>query len=138
MNSIQGFFNSVPGEKDEIKDVDIYISNRGDLQEIKGIDVIIRSILNILFTVKGSYIMDPEYGCGLHKYIFEPCDDVTLESIQNEISMALLRYEGRAKVNSGIAFLQDGKGFVINLTVDYRGETKKTSLMIDESLLKNV
>ena len=53
------------------------------------------SIMNILSTEPGERIMNPEFGCSLRKYIFEPIDPITAFNIKTEIKYSLEKYEKR-------------------------------------------
>ena len=53
------------------------------------------SIHNIITTPKGSVPGNPEFGSGMHKYIFEPMDPLVKESIKAEIEYAIKRWEQR-------------------------------------------
>jgi phage baseplate assembly protein W len=47
------------------------------------------NLLHLLLTKKGSRLYRPEFGTDIWKYLFEPMDVTTLESIQNEIVLAV-------------------------------------------------
>lgn len=53
------------------------------------------SITNILATEPGERVMNPEFGCRLSKYVFEPIDDITAYNIKAEIKFALEKFEPR-------------------------------------------
>ena len=137
-NSVQDFFKKIPGTKSELKDVDCSISFNVDIKEIRGIDVIVRSLYNLLMTKKGSYIFDPDYGASLYKYLFEQCDDITKEDMYQEIEAAIRKYENRAKISYDINFLKDKRGFIVDLYIEYNGEKKTVSIPVDESMLKTL
>ena len=138
-NSIDEFFSRVPGSKTDLKSMENFISNQGDFTQIKNIDVILRSLMNLIMTVKGTYLFDPEYGTNIVKYIFEPVDEITKDSILQDISASVSRYEGRSSSTFDIKFLKgDIKGFVLDVNVSYQGEKKEISIRVDESLLKSI
>ena len=64
-------------------------SGDSDVQE--AIDV-------ILGTAPGERPMRPEFGCGIHNYVFETIDASTLAKIEYEIREALDRWEPRIEV----------------------------------------
>jgi phage baseplate assembly protein W len=125
-------------KKRVITDVMPLISPLGDLTKIEDIDVIVQSIVNIILTPKRTYIFDPEYGCDLYKYIFEPADDRTKNSIQSEIISSIGRYESRANISADVEFLSDKKGFNVSISIQYKDRKKKTTITIDESILKTL
>lgn len=138
-NSISEFFTRIPGQKSDIRSLDNYLNKQGDFAEIKNVDVMLRSIMNLLMTIKGTYIFDPEFGCNIVKYIFEPADEITRESILQDVAANLARYEDRGDNTYNIKFLSGNlKGFVLNISVSYQDEKKEISIRIDESLLKSM
>jgi len=140
--ALQGIeaFNSVIQNKDTIKFKDIIpdINSTGDFTELENVDVILQSIINLFSTTIGSYPFDPEYGCNIYKYIFEPATEKTRLDIKREISSALSRYEGRTKIEFDVKFYKDDKGFLINFTINYQGTKKQVTVPITEELLKTL
>lgn len=137
-NTLEKFRDTIPGNSKTPTDIVPLMDPSGDLKKITGIDVIVTGIRNLLLTSKGSYVFDPEYGVGIHRYIFDLFDERTEELIKSEITGALRRYEGRASVKPVIRKLSGGrKGFKIDLEIKYRGENRSISLSFDESLLRD-
>ncbi len=136
--SLENFNNIIPGNSKTPHDIIPKIDSTGDLKKIKGIDVIITSIRNLLLTSKGTYVFDPEFGVGLHRFIFEMFDERTKEKISAEINAAVKRYERRAKITTNVRRLSGGKkGFRIDMSITYEGENRSVSLNFDESLLRD-
>ena len=52
MSDIIEFLKVVPGRNDEPVDVIPYISEKGDFQEVVGVDTIVQSIKRVLLTAK--------------------------------------------------------------------------------------
>lgn len=129
------FLNKAPTLKEDIRDVNNRIDDVGDLQEIRGVTAIIKSILNNLLMVPETYVFDPPLGIGIQRYIFEPADEKTVSLIENRVKEAVKKYEGRAKIETKIVLHYTGKGFTIFFNVFYDGRTKKYTLYINESLL---
>lgn len=138
VNKSDTFIKNIVGSREELVDVDSIINQLGDLQELKGIDVIIRRILvNLL--VK-TYVFDPEYGYNLPKYIFDPTDYKTLSRIENIVQHAIdiSISPSLAKIVPSVKFLSNKKGFKIDLNVEYKGKKDTVTLDVDESLLRTV
>ena len=57
-------------------------------------------ITHLLFTVKGSKLRDPEFGCNLLSYIFEPDDDTTWDSVKTECKNAISKYVNGCSLNT--------------------------------------
>ncbi len=56
------------------------------------------SIRIILLTSRGERVMRPEFGAGLHDYVFDTMSATTIGSIQATIHDALVEWEPRIKV----------------------------------------
>lgn len=54
----------------------------------------------ILATAPGERPMRPEFGCGVHQYVFDPADATTSGRIAYEVRAALRRWEPRIDVLS--------------------------------------
>lgn len=85
------------------------------------------AIFIILGTVPGERIMQPNFGCGIHEYVFTTMDALSLRLIENAVMEALTRWEPRidlieVKVTADPA--SEGK-LLINL--DYTVRTTNTS-----------
>jgi len=132
-NLLDRFNKNVRGSSGRIVDYISIISSKGDFKQIRNLDVILNSWNNILLTPLRTYLFDPEFGSNLYKMVFEPVDQNTVDRIKTEIENSLLKYDDRAAItNINISFLQDGKGFNVDITVDYEGEEGNLSLTLDE------
>lgn len=49
-------------------------------------------IMHVIFTPKGQRLRNPEFGTDLIKYIFDPNDTATWESVKNEIKDSVSRW----------------------------------------------
>jgi len=58
-------------------------------------DVLRTSIINILMTRKGEYVMYPEFGAGIPQLVFEQNDDVLPASIKALVESAIRRWDDR-------------------------------------------
>jgi phage baseplate assembly protein W len=66
-----------------------------------------QAIQLILGTAPGERPMRPEFGCGVHDFVFDTIDAGTVARMETEIRSALDRWEPRIEV-SGIEFDLDG------------------------------
>ncbi len=137
-NSLEKFRKVIQGRKNIPRDIDSDIHSSGDFKTLEGIDSIVKGIVNTLLTCDETYLFDPMYGIGLQKYIFEPCDFITKESIENEVKKKLSKYEDRANVTPSVSFFKNKKGFRIDLVIKYEGQQKSVHINMDESLLKTL
>jgi len=74
------------------------VDRRGGIALSSGDDDVREAIALILGTAKGDRPMRPEFGCGIHNYIFESIDAHALGKVEYEIREALDRWEPRAEV----------------------------------------
>lgn len=74
------------------------VDRRGGLALSKDIDDVQEAIALILGTARGERPMRPEFGCGVHDYVFESVDAYALGRIEYEIRYALDRWEPRIEV----------------------------------------
>lgn len=55
-------------------------------------DGIKSQVLHVLFTPRGQYLRNPDFGCDLIKYIFGPKDSLTFGEIKSEITSQISKY----------------------------------------------
>ncbi len=96
-----------------------------------GVDMIsdeadIRSSLEILLSTEvGERVMQPRYGCSLHRLMFEPLD-LTLQTYMKDlIRVAILYFEPRIIPNDVTFELVPSEGR-IDITIDYTIATTNT------------
>lgn len=132
------FEKTVPGSFNEIMDLEPTIDSNGDFRKLSGIDAIVTDIIKILMTEKGTYLWDPLYGTGLHKKVFEQGDDVTRQSIDQETHEAIKRYNPNivSLINSN--FFNGNKGFAVNISINYNGESRRFTIPFQTDLLRSV
>lgn len=134
--NIEDFNRIVPGQNDEPRDIRPSLNQFGDFEEILGIDTVIENLRRMLLTPRGTYPFDPEFGSDIYKFIFEPADLVTKEEIEYEVSslISYLRYP-KTKITYKVIFFNDSKGFRLDFDIKYNGEHKKSTVVLDETLL---
>jgi phage baseplate assembly protein W len=74
------------------------VDRRGGVALSRDNDDVQEAIALILGTAPGERPMRPEFGCGVHNYIFESVDAYALGRIEYEIRVALDRWEPRIDV----------------------------------------
>lgn len=92
----------------------------GRVEFADGVTDIEQSIRIILGTAKGERVMRPEFGCGIHEYVFETVDATTLTLVRTSVEDALREWEPRIDVQDvsvSTDELEDGKLLV---RIDYR------------------
>src|SRR5207237_9273388 len=63
------------------------------------------SIRLILGTAIGERPMRPEFGCGIHDYVFAPADSETANKIAAEVRASLRRWDAGLRVRDGVVSL---------------------------------
>lgn len=138
-NLLDRFRKNVVGSKKKIYDYLPKISPSGDFKRIENINVIISSWNNILQTPRRTYIHDPEFGSDLHKMVFEPADQMTLDRIKEEVVYRIRLYDDRATIEKvEVSFLPNKKGANLKIIVSYQGEKGVLTLKFDDTTIETV
>jgi phage baseplate assembly protein W len=85
------------------------VDRLGGIALVSGADDINEAIMLILSTAPGERPMRPNFGCGIHDYIFESVDAYVVGRLEREIRIALDRWEPRIEVKD-ITILTDRAG----------------------------
>ncbi|BCJ56020.1 hypothetical protein Asp14428_74950 [Actinoplanes sp. NBRC 14428] len=80
---------------------------------------LIEAIRLILATAPGERPMRPEFGCGIHDYVFAPADENTAGRIAFEVRRALDRWEPRIEVTDVEVGFDDEDVGVLYIDVRY-------------------
>lgn len=59
-----------------------------------------QAIRIILYTAKGERVMRPDFGCGIHDYVFASMNTTTIGLMESSVREALIRWEPRIQVIS--------------------------------------
>jgi phage baseplate assembly protein W len=138
-NLLDRFNKQVRGSEKRIFDYLPKITAKGDFKRINDLNVIINSWTNILMTPRRTYINDPEYGSDLHLQVFEPTDDISVETIETEILDRLRIYDDRASiVNLQVFTAKNQKGFSVEMTVDFEGLKEDISISFDDTTFREI
>ena len=92
---------------------------------------IAEAIQLILATVPGERPMRPEFGCGVHSYVFAPADENTAGRIAFEVRRSLDRWEPRIDVNDvEVGFdVEDAGLLYIDIRYSIRGTNDPRNLV---------
>lgn len=135
-NLLDRFKKNTIGSATTIFDYLPRITSSGDFKRVRELDVIITSWNNILITPRRSFIHDPEFGSDLPLMVFEPTDEETVERIKTEVVDRIRQYDDRATINGIDVLLKaNKKGFVVNVFVEYEGDTGTLSVSFDDSTI---
>jgi uncharacterized protein len=78
----------------------IRVNARGGLSYSQHEQDIEEAVWLILATAKGERVMEPNFGCGIHDYVFAPNNPGTRGSITYEVQAALAEFERRIDVEN--------------------------------------
>ncbi len=82
-------------------------------------DSIRESIILILSTSKGERVMRPDFGSGIHEYVFQVINTSSLALIKSSIQEALRTYEPRIEVTDISINTESVSNGVLKISVDY-------------------
>jgi phage baseplate assembly protein W len=96
------------------------VDSRGGIAMVREESDVDQAIAIILGTAPGERPMRPEFGCGVHDYVFDTIDASTVGRMEEEVRNALTRWEPRIDV-VGLDFDLDGvdRGELM-IRIDYR------------------
>jgi phage baseplate assembly protein W len=77
------------------------------------------SIRLILGTARGERPMRPEFGCGIHDYVFAPADSTTAGLIAFEVRASLTRWEPRIDVVDVVVTVDDIRAETLYIDIIY-------------------
>jgi phage baseplate assembly protein W len=85
----------------------------------------------ILGTAFGERPMRPQFGCGIHDYVFAPADDATAGRLAHEVRESLDQWEPRIDVDDVDVTLdeQDRTTFYIDVRYSVRGTNDPRNLV---------
>ena len=104
----------------------IRVNARGGLSFASHEQKIDEAIWILLSTAKGERVMEPDYGCGIHDYVFAPNNPGTRGAIAYEVQEALTRYERRIDVTNLQVETFPGQNNQLLIRIDYRVRSTNT------------
>ena len=100
-------------------------------EEVK--DKVASEILHVVLTPKRSRLRQPDFGTNLIKYIFEPGDNVTWDSVISEATEAISKYVSNARLESMRTITDDTKPEDVYLDLRYsvmKGNTEENNRIV--------
>lgn len=99
-------------------------------KSLSGLDLAKQDLLNHFKIRKGEKWTNPDFGCDLPLYIFEPLDQATQDAINEEV-YNVVSYDPRFEVNdSNIRVDQSKHSVTVNVKLTYLPTTTATDLQI--------
>ena len=89
--------------------------------------------MHVIFTPKGQRLRMPEFGTDLIRYIFEPNDNQTWESINNEIREAVSLYVKNVFLRDINIITDENKPNSIYVRIDY--SVKRGNVVTNDSII---
>lgn len=96
-----------------------FTMSQGSLQTSEGADSIRESILIILQTAPGERVMRPNFGCGIHEFVFHPNNSSTANVLAHEVKQSLLKFEPRINVDNVKVYSDPEEGSRMNIEIEY-------------------
>jgi phage baseplate assembly protein W len=87
---------------------------------VEGDAVVSQALMMMLGTTPGERVMRPDWGCPLHRLLFQPNDGATAGLAIHYVRQAIDRHEPRAEVLSIDAGADPSEPGQLNLTLTYR------------------
>ena len=99
-------------------------------KSLSGLDLAKQDLLNHFKIRKGEKWSNPDFGCDLELYVFEPLDQATQDAIEEEV-YNVVSYDPRFEVNnSDISVNHDTHSVTVNVKLTYLPTTTATDLQI--------
>jgi Bacteriophage baseplate protein W len=98
----------------------IRVSPSGALTYSSGEEHIQQAIWLVIGTALGERSMRPEFGCGIHEYVFAPNSPTTRGNVAHQVRRALTDWEPRIDVQDVSVEAVPGVENLMLIRVDYR------------------
>jgi phage baseplate assembly protein W len=98
----------------------VEVDPHGALSLVEGAKDVEQAIEIILSTAPGERPMRPEFGCGVHRLVFERMEGATLGRVEREIRRALKLWEPRINVEAVSIDLDERQEGRLLVSIDYR------------------
>ena len=85
------------------------------------------SIWIILSTAPGERLMRPDFGCGIHEYVFAPNNTRTAGLVRQKVEEALSRWEPRIEVQEVLVEADAEESTVLLVQIAYRVRASDSS-----------
>ena len=89
-------------------------------------DLIVLLIQLILGTAPGERPMRPEFGCGVHDFVFDSIDANTIGNMEQAIREALLRWEPRIDVTDVKFDASEAVNGLLTINIEYKVRATNT------------
>jgi phage baseplate assembly protein W len=98
----------------------LQVDSRGAIAIARHEERVAESIALILGTARGERVMLPAFGCGIHRLVFEPNNDLTTGRVAESVRRALVDFEARIDVLDVRVESAPNEPNLLLIRVDYR------------------
>jgi len=78
-----------------------------------------QAIYIILFTAKGERLMHPDFGCGIHSFVFSIMNTTTITLLEQSVREALEKWEPRISLDNVKVKYEPSPGNKCLINIDY-------------------
>ena len=104
----------------------LQVDRRGGIALARDEQDIDQAIQLILGTAPGERPMRPEFGCGVHDFVFDSIDANTIGNMEEAIREALLRWEPRIDVTDVKFDASDAVNGLLTINIEYKVRATNT------------
>jgi phage baseplate assembly protein W len=104
----------------------LQVDRRGGIALAHDEQDIVQAIMLILGTAPGERPMRPEFGCGVHDFVFDSIDAGTAGRMEEAIRVALDRWEPRIEVISVTFNLDSAESGLLTIDIGFRVRATNT------------
>ncbi|QFT76046.1 GPW/gp25 family protein [Erythrobacter sp. THAF29] len=97
--------------------------SRGSPRLVEGDRTVRQALMMLLGTRPGERVMRPEWGCPLHRVLFQPNDGATAGLAIHYVRQSIARHEPRVEVRSVTAAADRARPECLDIRLEYRVRT---------------
>jgi len=110
---------SILGRESTYADLDLLFRPNpvtGDINPVRDIEAIKRSIKNLIFTNYNERPFQPEIGSGIRDILFEPADEITIHDLKEAVIRTVDNFEPRISLlNVDVVDNADNNEYTVNI-----------------------
>jgi phage baseplate assembly protein W len=108
-----------------------YVGKR-DILLLTNEQAVLEAIKNIIITEPGERVMNPDFGCPIQHYLFEPIDPITMVSLKIAVTDAIWKWEDNRIENLDVQVTSDPDLNTLSITVVFniKASTQTQSLTL--------
>lgn len=112
-------------------------TGKRDIAILTDEQALLESVVNILSTEPGERVMNPEFGCPLDQYLFEPIDNITTTIMRKTIRDSIIRFESRVEnLNVSVVGNEDENSYEITIVFNMKTSSNTQTINITLNKLR--